>query len=163
MYFAGIDIGSRGAKVVIMKEDEIVSDYIADTGLESIKVSTAVMDEALERANLTLNDIDYVVATGYGRAVVPFANENRSDILCHSKGAHWHFPKARTILDIGGQDSKAINCDERGKAVAFMLNDSCAGGTGRFLEVIANIMEIPLEEIGAQSLNSKKQLSFSTA
>jgi len=162
MYVAGIDIGSRGAKGVVMDNNHIVSYTIRDTGPESVKTAEETMDSVLECTGLTRDDISYVVATGYGRVLVPFANANISEISCHARGAHWYFPSVRTILDMGGQDCKAINCDENGRVTNFIMNDKCAGGTGRFLEVIADVLQIPLEEIGPKSLESTQDFPFST-
>lgn len=162
MFVAGIDIGSRGAKAVVMEDNSILSSVICDTGPESIKTSVSTMEEVLKGTGLTLDDISYVVATGYGRVLVPFANGNISEISCHARGAHWYFPSVRTILDMGGQDCKAINCDESGRVTNFIMNDKCAGGTGRFLEVIAEVLQVPLEEIGSLSLESRQDFPFST-
>ena len=162
MFVAGIDIGSRGAKGVIMEDDNILSYSLCDTGPESVKTAQLTMEEALKGTGLSLKDFSYIVATGYGRVLVPFANTNISEISCHARGAHWYFPSVRTILDMGGQDCKAINCDENGRVTNFIMNDKCAGGTGRFLEVIADVLQLPLEEIGSLSLESTQDFPFST-
>jgi len=162
MIVAGIDIGSRAAKAVIMKDGSILSSVIGDTGPESVKTSYMVMEEALKEAGLVLDDIQYTVATGYGRVLVPFANENISEISCHAKGTNWYFPSVRTILDMGGQDCKAISCDGGGLVNNFAMNDKCAGGTGRFLEMIAEVLNTPLEKIGDLSLESKSAIPFNT-
>ena len=162
MFVAGVDIGSRGAKSVIMKDGNILSSSICDTGPESAKTAQLTMDEALKGTGLSLKDFSYIVATGYGRVLVPFANANISEISCHARGAHWYFPSVRTILDMGGQDCKAINCDENGRVTNFIMNDKCAGGTGRFLEMIADVLQVPMEEIGSLSLESTQDLPFST-
>ena len=162
MFVAGVDIGSRGAKTVIMKDGNILSSSICDTGPESAKTAQFTMDEALKGTGLSLKDFSYIVATGYGRVLVPFANANISEISCHARGAHWYFPSVRTILDMGGQDCKAINCDENGRVTNFIMNDKCAGGTGRFLEMIADVLQVPLEEIGSNSMESTQDLPFST-
>jgi predicted CoA-substrate-specific enzyme activase len=162
MFVAGIDIGSRGSKAVIMEDNNIVSHVICDTGPESVKTAQMTIAEALKGTGLSLEDFSYVVATGYGRVLVPFANTNISEISCHARGAHWYFPSVRTILDMGGQDCKAINVDDRGRVTNFIMNDKCAGGTGRFLEVIADVLQVPLEEIGGLSLESTKDIPFST-
>lgn len=161
MIAAGIDIGSRGAKAVIISEKKILSQAICDTGPESAKTALKVMNEVMERANISLKDIDYIVSTGYGRIVVPFANKNISEISCHAKGINYYFPQARTILDMGGQDCKAIRCDDNGKVTSFVMNDKCAGGTGRFIELMGDILKISLEEVGELSLQSKNKIQFS--
>jgi predicted CoA-substrate-specific enzyme activase len=158
----GIDIGSRAAKAVVMSDGSIVSSVICDTGPESVKTSETTMAECLKGAGLALEDLQYVVATGYGRVLVPFAKENVSEISCHAKGINWYFPNVRTILDMGGQDCKAISCDSRGLVTNFIMNDKCAGGTGRFLEMIAEVLSTPLEGIGELSLSSKSAIPFNT-
>ena len=162
MIVAGIDIGSRAAKAVVMNDGKIVSSVICDTGPESIKTSQMTMARVLDGTGLSMKDIEYVVATGYGRVLVPFASENISEISCHARGITWYFPEVRTILDMGGQDCKAINCDADGRVNNFIMNDKCAGGTGRFLEMIAEVLNIPLEEIGAAALRSKQTIPFNT-
>lgn len=159
---AGIDIGSRAAKVVIMKDDAIVSSTIRDTGPESVKTAYMAIGAALEGTGLSLDNMAYTVATGYGRVLVPFANENISEISCHAKGVTWYFPSVKTILDMGGQDCKAINCDGGGTVTNFVMNDKCAGGTGRFLEMIAEVLNISLKDIGDVSLSSKNAIPFNT-
>jgi len=162
MIVAGIDIGSRAAKVVIMEDDSIKSSAIIDTGSESTKTAYAAVRTALCGTGLGLENIDYTVATGYGRVLVPFASENISEISCHARGITWYFPTVRTILDMGGQDCKAINCDSSGLVEDFVMNDKCAGGTGRFLEMIAEVLGVPLEECGELSLQSRNPVVFNT-
>lgn len=162
MIFAGIDIGSRAAKAVILEDGAIVSSVICDTGPESVKTSYMTIERALDGTGLSLGDIDYTVATGYGRVLVPFADENISEISCHARGISHYFPSVRTILDMGGQDCKGISCDGNGRVVNFVMNDKCAGGTGRFLEMIAEVLGVPLEEIGELSLTSGKAIPFNT-
>jgi predicted CoA-substrate-specific enzyme activase len=162
MIVAGIDIGSRAAKGVLMKDGSILSWVIRDTGPESVKTSKMVLEELLKGTGVSQGDIRYVVATGYGRVLVPFANENISEISCHARGINWYFPSVRTILDMGGQDCKAISCDEAGQVTNFVMNDKCAGGTGRFLEMIADVLNTPLEKIGELSLKSKTAIPFNT-
>jgi predicted CoA-substrate-specific enzyme activase len=120
------------------------------------------MEKALEGTGSTIRDLDYTVATGYGRVHVPFAAENVSEISCHAKGISWYFPTVKTILDMGGQDCKAISIDGGGRVDNFVMNDKCAGGTGRFLEMIAEVLNTPLAEIGDLSLSSKHPIPFNT-
>ncbi len=162
MITAGIDIGSRAAKVIIMQDDTILASTIQDTGPESIKTSYLAINAALEGTGLSLDDIDYTVATGYGRILVPFARENISEISCHARGINWYYPSVRTILDMGGQDCKAIRCDAAGNVTDFVMNDKCAGGTGRFLEMIADVLSTQLIEIGDLALQSKTAIPFNT-
>ncbi|MEA1959573.1 MAG: acyl-CoA dehydratase activase [Chloroflexota bacterium] len=162
MIVAGIDIGSRAAKAVLMKDGEIASTVIGDTLPDSVMTSTTTMSSLLEGTGLTIDNIDYIVATGYGRVLVPFAKENVSEISCHARGINWYFPSVRTILDMGGQDCKAISCDGEGRVTKFVMNDKCAGGTGRFLEMIAEVLGATLEEAGRLAVQSKNVVPFNT-
>lgn len=162
MFVAGVDVGSRSAKAVILENGKVVSYSICDTGPESAKSAEMCMKQAMDRLGLGLDQVEYVVGTGYGRVLIPFANENVSEISCHAKGMHWCSPSVRTILDMGGQDCKAIRCDEKGRVTTFIMNEKCAGGTGRFLEVIAEILDVPLEKIGREALESKDRIPFNT-
>ena len=162
MIVAGIDIGSRAAKAVVMKDDEIISSFIGDTGPESVKTANMTINSVLKGPGLNLDDVDYIVATGYGRILVPFARENVSEISCHARGVNWFYPTVRTILDMGGQDCKAIRCNEDGNVTNFVMNDKCAGGTGRFLEMIAEVLGLKLGEIGDEALKSQNAIPFNT-
>ena len=162
MYFAGIDIGSRGSKGAILEDGRLVSYTIMETGPESAKTSRMVFDSMAEKIGVTLDDIAFTVATGYGRILVPFADKNISEISCHGYGAHYFTPTAKTILDMGGQDCKAIRIDENGRVENFIMNDKCAGGTGRFLEIIADILDLTIEDIGSVALTSENKLKFNT-
>jgi predicted CoA-substrate-specific enzyme activase len=162
MYTAGIDIGSRASKAVVLKDGKMVSSYIGDTGAESVITSKNTMAKTLEGTGLKIEDMNYIVATGYGRVLVPFANENVSEISCHARGINYYFPTVRTILDMGGQDCKAISVDSEGTVANFVMNDKCAGGTGRFLEMIADVLGLPLIEIGDTALQSKSAIPFNT-
>jgi predicted CoA-substrate-specific enzyme activase len=162
MIVAGIDIGSRGAKSVVMKDNAVISSFIGDTGPESVKTSYMAIEQVLKGTGLKLENLDYVVATGYGRVLVPFAKENISEISCHARGVNWYFPSVRTILDMGGQDCKAIRLDQEGRVTNFIMNDKCAGGTGRFLEMIADVLQIPLSQVGTVAMDSKNAVPFNT-
>lgn len=152
-YFAGVDIGSTMTKVVI-KNEQILSSVIGPTGAEHRRLAYKVMEEALSKARLSFEKITYIVATGYGRINVPFADKQITEITCHARGVTWLFPTARTIIDIGGQDAKGIKV-LNGKVVDFVMNDKCAAGTGRFLEVISETLGVKLTEIGPLSLKAK--------
>ncbi len=162
MIFAGIDIGSRAAKAVVMRDGKIVSSFIQDTGAESVRTSETLLAKVLEGTGIEKGDINYTVATGYGRVLVPFARENVSEISAHARGITWYFPEVRTILDMGGQDCKGINCDTQGNVTNFVMNDKCAGGTGRFLEMIADVLGVPLADIGSVAMQSKNPIPFNT-
>jgi predicted CoA-substrate-specific enzyme activase len=162
MITAGIDVGSATAKAVILEDNKILAYCIIPTGAESAETALEAIETVLEDKSFTLDDIQYIVATGYGRIMVPFANEVITEISCHAKGANWYFPTVRTILDMGGQDCKAIRVDDKGIPVNFAMNDKCAAGTGRFLEVMADVLRVPLAEIGELSLKSKNSLRISS-
>jgi len=153
-YFAGVDIGSTMTKVVIAGGDAETS-LIGPTGPEHRKLAHRVMEEALTRAGIAFGEVNYVVATGYGRINVPFADRTITEITCHAKGLSSLLPSARTVVDIGGQDSKGIRV-ENGKVVDFVMNDKCAAGTGRFLEIIADALSVPLNQLGELSLAADK-------
>ena len=152
IYVAGVDIGSTMTKVVI-KNETILSYIIGPTGAEHRRLAYRVMEEALAQANLSFAQISYIVATGYGRISVPFADKQITEITCHCRGVSWLFPSVRTVIDIGGQDCKGIKV-ANGRVVDFVMNDKCAAGTGRFLEVISEALGVKLEDIGEISLRS---------
>jgi predicted CoA-substrate-specific enzyme activase len=158
-YFAGIDIGSTMTKVVIMNEG-IISSIMGPTGPEQRRLANKVMEKALNEAGLPFEVITYLVATGYGRINVPFADRQVTEISCHAKGVAHLFPECRTIIDIGGQDSKGITIDH-GRPTDFVMNDKCAAGTGRFLEVIAEALGITIENLGGMALKSKQPAQIS--
>lgn len=159
---AGIDIGSRAAKAVLLKDGQIASSTIGDTLPDSVMTSNVTMSTLLGVVGLKVEDIDYIVATGYGRVLVPFAKENVSEISCHARGINWYFPSVRTVLDMGGQDCKAISVDGQGRVTKFVMNDKCAGGTGRFLEMIAEVLGVPLAESGKLAIQAKNPVPFNT-
>lgn len=159
-YFAGVDIGSTMTKVVIMS-DRIEASLIGPTGPEHRKLANRVMEEALGKARLTFEDLTYIVATGYGRINVPFADRQITEITCHAKGLHSLLPTVKTVVDVGGQDSKGIKI-QNGKVMNFVMNDKCAAGTGRFLEIIADSLGVPLEKIGEISLAAERIAAVSS-
>lgn len=163
MYTIGIDIGSMSTNGILLNEKkEILSSLIIPTGASSKKAADKTYQQILTENKLSEKDVDYIIATGYGRIKVPFAHEVVTEITCHAKGANYYFPKARTIIDIGGQDSKVIKVDANGNVLDFIMNDKCAAGTGRFLEVMARTLEIDLEDMGGLSLNGKENVSVSS-
>jgi benzoyl-CoA reductase subunit A len=151
---AGVDVGSVGSKAVIMADGEVYSWSVMRTGSNSSDSAKKALGWAMEDTGLTLKDFNYIVGTGYGRVNVPMANRAITEIACHAKGASYIWgPTVRTVLDVGGQDVKAIRCDENGKVVSFLMNDKCAAGTGRGMEVIADLLKIPIEDVGKVSLS----------
>jgi predicted CoA-substrate-specific enzyme activase len=159
-YFAGIDIGSTMTKAVILDKG-IVASIIGPTGPEQRRLANKVMEEALNQAALSLKAMTYIVATGYGRINVPFADKQFTEITCHAKGIIRLFPKAKTIIDIGGQDVKGIKINVAGKITDFVMNDKCAAGSGRFIEVIADTLGVSLDQVGDLSLQSKNPVKIS--
>jgi predicted CoA-substrate-specific enzyme activase len=153
---AGVDIGSTTAQAVILEGKTILSFSNMAAGVDRVKTAHQVLDMALAHAGLTLSDVRYVVGTGYGRHQIPFANRNITEITCHARGASYFFPQARTVLDMGGQDCKAISLGPEGKVLCFVMNDKCAAGTGRSIEVIARLFQVPLEETGSLSLQIQR-------
>lgn len=163
MYILGIDSGSTSTNAVIINEKkEIIASAVVRTGAKSGESADRVLKEVLEQANLKREDLSLIVSTGYGRVSIPFADRNVTEISCHAKGAHFLNPSIRTILDIGGQDSKAIRLNENGDVVDFVMNDKCAAGTGRFLEMMARTLEIGIDELGPISLQAKESINISS-
>jgi predicted CoA-substrate-specific enzyme activase len=162
MFVAGVDIGSSTSKVVILERGRLLAYSIVSTGADSVSSAQHALDSALAQCAIKKADIDYVVATGYGRIIVPFAQETITELSCHARGANFLFPAVRTILDMGGQDCKAIRCDGHGKLKNFAMNDKCAAGTGRFLEVTTQVMDTPLEELGPLSLESEGAIKINS-
>lgn len=161
MYFAGVDIGSTMTKVVLTdKAGNLLSVIKGPTGAEHRRLANEVMRQALEEAGLHISDISYIVATGYGRLNVPFADCQITELSCHARGVSSLFPKARTAIDIGGQDAKCMRIDN-GRLVDFVMNDKCAAGTGRFLEVTAAALSIRLEDMGDISLKATRRIPIS--
>ncbi len=150
---AGVDVGSVSTQAVIMVDGEIYSYSSMRTGSNSPESANNAMDWALDGTGLTLDKIQYAVGTGYGRVNVPFAKRAITEIACHARGANFIYgPEIRTVLDMGGQDCKAIRCDQRGKVTAFLMNDKCAAGTGRGMEVFADLLQVHINDVGKMSL-----------
>ncbi len=150
---AGVDVGSVSSQAVIVVDGELYAFSNMRTGSDSPASAEKAMDWALEETGMTLGDIGFVVGTGYGRVNVPFSDKAITEIACHARGANYMYgPSVRTVLDMGGQDCKVIRCDERGKVSAFAMNDKCAAGTGRGMEVFADLLAIPIEDVGELSL-----------
>ncbi len=163
MYIMGIDSGSTSTNAVIINEKkEIISSAVIRTGAKSRESADRILEEILQRSGLKREDLALIVSTGYGRVSIPFADKNVTEISCHGKGAHFLNPSVRTILDIGGQDSKAIRLNERGDVTDFVMNDKCAAGTGRFLEMMARTLEIGIDELGPLSLQAKETIEISS-
>lgn len=152
---AGVDIGSTSTQAVVMADKKPLSYASIRTGSNSKDSAVNAMSRVLELTGLQREEIAFTVGTGYGRVNVPFADKTVTEITCHARGANFIYgPSVRTILDMGGQDCKAIHCDENGRVRSFMMNDKCAAGTGRGMEVIADLLGVPIEEIGARSFEA---------
>ncbi len=161
---AGIDLGSTYAKVVVMKDTEVMGYAVSPTGADHEKTAKRTLRRACRIAKIGPKDIDYMVSTGYGRHVVSFADENISEISANATGVE-HIAatqEVRTIIDIGGQDTKVIALDDDLKMTNFAMNDKCAAGTGRFLEILARVLEVPLDDMGELSLRSKDPVDITT-
>lgn len=149
---AGIDVGSVSTQGVIMVDGELYCYGNMRTGSNSPDSAINIFNKATEGTGLTLKDIQFTVGTGYGRVNVPFGNRAITEIACHARGANWMYgPAVKTVLDMGGQDCKAIKIDDKGKVVAFLMNDKCAAGTGRGMEVFADLLGVPIEDVGDMS------------
>jgi predicted CoA-substrate-specific enzyme activase len=160
--YAGIDIGSLSAEAVLLNRKGVLAHSILPTGADSAKVARRVLNSVLDQTGVRFEDLKKVVATGFGRVVVPFAQRHITELSCHARGAHTLFPSVRTVLDIGGQDCKVLRCDEAGKLVHFVMNDRCAAGTGRYLEMVSRALGIPLEQMGALSLEADDPVKISS-
>jgi predicted CoA-substrate-specific enzyme activase len=152
---------NEGGADSIAPDYRIIASLIGPTGAEHRKLANKVMEEALARAHLAFENLSYVIATGYGRINVPFADRQVTEITCHAKGVHSLLPTVHTIVDVGGQDSKGIKI-LNGKVTSFVMNDKCAAGTGRFLEIIADALGVPLEKLGELSLSAEKTAAISS-
>ena len=150
----GIDVGSVSSQAVLVVDGELYGFNSMRTGNNSPDSATNALQGVMDKCGMKLEDIHYVVGTGYGRVNVPFAHKAITEIACHARGANYMGGNGvRTILDMGGQDCKAIHCDEKGKVTNFLMNDKCAAGTGRGMEVIADLMQIPIAELGPRSFD----------
>jgi (R)-2-hydroxyacyl-CoA dehydratese activating ATPase len=161
MITAGCDIGSLTAKAVILKDSKIIAKEVIRATARPEQSALAVMKLSCEAAGIDLNNIERLVGTGYGRKHIPFVHSVESEIACHARGAYHQAPGTRTVIDIGGQDAKAIKIDDRGEVIRYAYNDKCASGTGRFLEIIADALDLSLEELGALSQKATEILTIS--
>ena len=162
-YFAGIDSGSTSTDVVILdKEKNMIAGIVLPTGAGAAVGAERALEEALKEAGLHREDIDALVTTGYGRTAIQAGDKSITEITCHAKGAHHLDPDVRTVVDIGGQDSKVIRIDENGAVENFVMNDKCAAGTGRFLEMMARTMEMDLDDMSETGLTYKEDITISS-
>ncbi len=154
----GIDVGSVSSQAVIMTDGQIYAYGNMRTGSDSPDSARNALKFALENTGLSEDRIDYCIGTGYGRVNVPMADRTVTEIACHARGANFMYgPRVRTVLDVGGQDIKAIRCDDKGKVTNFLMNDKCAAGTGRGMEVFADLLSVPIGEVGERSFQIEKE------
>ncbi len=162
MLVAGVDVGSTQTKAVVMDDTRIIGRALTDTGARLTDAATAAFREALLAAGAREADVACVIGTGYGRFRVQFGHAQVTEISCHARGAVYLFPRTRSVLDIGGQDTKAISVSESGQVLDFCMNDKCSAGTGRFLGAASQALEIPLGELGPLALTSKNAVTMTT-
>ena len=162
MIVAGMDIGSITAETVILQDNQMLSSSIVPTGANSRTAAERSLAAALKQASLRQEDLAAIITTGYGRASFPSATKMITEITCHARGAFFVHPETRTVIDIGGQDSKVIRLDKQGRNVDFQMNDKCAAGTGRFLEVMARALEVKLEDLGRLSRSAQRTIKISS-
>ncbi len=162
MLTAGIDIGSISTKAAVLADGKLLGSRVIFTGYNSEAAGKRVFEELLGELGMEAPAVRRIVSTGYGRNSVKFVDKAVTEIICHGTGAHFLNPLIRTVIDIGGQDSKAIVLDENGKVKNFAMNDKCAAGTGRFLEVMANALEADLDGFGEMSLKAERPAGISS-
>lgn len=162
-YAAGVDVGSTQTKAVVIDEDRIiVGRSLIDTGANVVQAAESSFVAALAQGGIDEEEVEYVIGTGYGRYRVTFGNSQITEISCHGRGAVHLFPETRTVVDMGGQDTKAISVNAEGEITDFCMNDKCAAGTGRFLGAAAAALDIPIDQLGPVSLDSRKPIKIST-
>ncbi|HWP50910.1 MAG TPA: acyl-CoA dehydratase activase [Clostridia bacterium] len=161
MYTFGIDIGSTSSKAVILQDGkDLVAHVVVPLGTGTVGPREA-RQKVFEASGLTPQDIGYTIVTGYGRMNCDYANDQISELSCHAKGIHYLLPTADTIIDIGGQDAKAIKINPKGQMLAFQMNDKCAAGTGRFLDVMARVLNVDINNLGPVSEKSTNPVAIS--
>ncbi|HQU35565.1 MAG TPA: acyl-CoA dehydratase activase [Anaerolineales bacterium] len=162
-YAAGVDVGSTQTKAIIINEErEIVGRCLTDTGANVVIAAENAFAEALKTSGIREEEVEYVIGTGYGRYRVTFGNTQVTEISCHARGAAQMFPGTKTVLDMGGQDTKAIRVSPKGEVLDFCMNDKCAAGTGRFLGAAAAALDIPLGELGNVAMKAERPVKIST-
>ena len=162
-YAAGVDVGSTQTKAIVLDESkQIVGRALIDTGANVVFAAENAFEQALKTAHVEEEEVEYVVGTGYGRYRVTFGNTQITEISCHARGAVHMFPATRTVIDMGGQDTKAIRVRPSGEIVDFCMNDKCAAGTGRFLGAASSALDIPLDQLGPIALQSQRPVRIST-
>jgi len=162
MTFAGVDVGAESVKLVFLRDGKIIFSKVLATEEEGAVASERLLEEGLKKSHLSRDELSYVVSTGAGRATVPFAHKQRSEQLCHARGARWLIPSARTVLDVGAEGSRAMSLNEEGKVIDFAINSKCASGTGVLLRAMTKIVEVPMEEMGIMAARAKSAAKISS-
>jgi len=162
MVTAGVDVGAITAKAAIFDDGKLLATAVIPAGYDRASAALQVLDRALAQAALAREQISSLIATGYGRVQVPGADRTVTEITCHARGAHYLCPDVRTVIDIGGQDSKGIAVGTGGRVLDFVMNDKCAAGTGRFLEVMAHALEVDLADFGPCALSAPRRAKISS-
>jgi predicted CoA-substrate-specific enzyme activase len=162
VYAVGIDIGSTSGEALILDGDRIVAWSVVDTGYNSRRAAELALADVLAQTELSRDQLGPVVATGYGRVAVEFADRQVTEISCYARGAHYLYPRVQTVIDIGGQDSKVVAVGPGGKPLDFAMNDKCAAGTGRFLEVMARALQLELGDLGSCALRARRAADISS-
>jgi predicted CoA-substrate-specific enzyme activase len=160
--FMGIDIGSGTSKGVINKDGKLLAYHLLTSGVNYRITAQQLWEELLAKAGLLAEDIAGTVSTGHGAGIIPFDNEHFADMRCCAKGINHIFPSVRTVIDVQGQSSQVIRLDEQGQVIDFAISEICASGSGRFIEVIANVLQLELKDIGPLSLKSENPVTFTT-
>lgn len=161
MITAGIDMGSKNVKVVILNDGQILSKGLAPSGYDQRSAAEKIFNEVLKKVGLSCGDANCIVATGVGKDVAPNADSEISVMGADALGGAFLYPSARTVIDVGAEVARAVRCDEKGKMVDFVVNEKCAAGAGTFIEAMARTLEVKLEEIGPLSLKAEKTVSMS--
>jgi len=154
MITAGIDVGAKTLKVVLVDGDKIVGQSMVQTGFDQAKSAEEAFTEALKNASLAKEDVKYITATGVGKGQVSFASDQVTEISADAKGVNFLMPNVKTVIDVGAEEGRAIKCDGNGKVIDFVVNEKCAAGAGAFTEAMARAIEVKVEEMGPLSLNS---------
>jgi len=160
MITAGIDLGTQSVKAVILKDGEVISRGKSFSGFDPTKAAEQAVDEALKKAKLSLSDVDHVTATGSGMDMAPHSNSTISMMGADAKAGVYLFPKARTIIDVGAEEARAVKCDDKGIMMDFVVNERCAAGAGAFIEAMARALEVTIEEMGPLSLKAERASSI---
>jgi predicted CoA-substrate-specific enzyme activase len=162
VYVAGIDIGSTSGEALVLNGDRVIAWSVVDTGYNSRRAAEQALATALKQAGLAQDRLQRIVATGYGRVAVEFAHQQVTEISCYARGIHHLYPQVQTVVDIGGQDSKVVAIAPGGKPLDFAMNDKCAAGTGRFLEVMARVLQLELSDLGPCALRARRAADISS-